>query len=123
MTSSRQMRAYVYYNTVEHSSQGNYDEHHNSAQDKCHYVTVFLGKTYGETMKKHIPYHAYLIRLWPSKRNGLAGHRVSLESVATGERKNFPDLESLFAFLKTQQEQNPAGPEAPSVNRHRGGIS
>jgi len=60
-------------------------------------------------MEKHIPYHAYLLRLWPTKRGGLAGHRVSLESVTTGERKNFPDLESLHAFLKTREEENPAG--------------
>jgi hypothetical protein len=60
-------------------------------------------------MEKRIPYHAYLIRLWPTKRNGLAGHRVSLESVTTGERKDFPDLESLHAFLKTREEENPAG--------------
>jgi hypothetical protein len=60
-------------------------------------------------MEKRIPYHAYLLRLWPTKRGGLAGHRVSLESVTTVERKNFPDLESLLAFLKTREEENPAG--------------
>ncbi|MBL7183538.1 MAG: hypothetical protein ISS50_03705 [Anaerolineae bacterium] len=70
-------------------------------------------------MEKYVPYHAYLLRLWPTKRGGLAGYRVSLESVATGERKNFPNLESLLAFLKTQEEENPVGPEDPSVNRHK----
>lgn len=71
-------------------------------------------------METYIPYYAYLLRLWPTKRGGLAGHRVSLESVATGERKNFPDLESLHDFLKTREEENPAGPEAPPVNKHKG---
>jgi hypothetical protein len=56
----------------------------------------------GEAMEKPIPYQAYLIRLWPTRRQGLAGCRVSLESVATGRQKNFPDLESLFAFLQGQ---------------------
>ncbi len=70
-------------------------------------------------MEKRVPYYAYLLRLWPTKRNGLAGHRVSLESVTTGERKNFPDLESLHAFLKTQEEESPAGSEALPVNKHK----
>lgn len=56
-------------------------------------------------MKKRIPYHAYLIRLWPTRRSGVAGYRVSLESVATGERQDLPDLESLFAFWRAQREE------------------
>ena len=52
-----------------------------------------------------IPYNAYLIRLWPTRREGVAGCRVSLESVADGQRSDLPDLESLFVFLRTQVEE------------------
>ena len=71
-------------------------------------------------MEKYVPYHAYLLRLWPTRRGGVAASRVSLKSVATGERRDFPDLERLLAFLRAQEEEeNPAGLEDPSVNRHR----
>ncbi len=52
-----------------------------------------------------IPYYAYLIRLWPTRRGGVAGCRVSLERAADGQRLNFPDLESLILFLRTQGEE------------------
>ena len=60
-----------------------------------------------------MPYQAYLIRLWPTRRQGLAGCRVCLESVATGRQKNFPDLESLLAFLQGQagEGRSPLGLE------------
>lgn len=51
------------------------------------------------------PYYAYLIRFWPTRRGGVASCRVSLEKVADGKRQNFPDLESLFVFLRTQVEE------------------
>lgn len=41
--------------------------------------------------------HAYLLRLWRSGANG--SWRASLQSVRSGERHMFPDLETLFAFL------------------------
>ena len=56
-------------------------------------------------MEKPLPYCAYLIRLWPSRRGGVAGHRVSVESVATGERRELPDLESLVAFLRVEEAE------------------
>ena len=56
-------------------------------------------------MKRPVPYCAYLIRLWPTKRQGVAGCRVSLQCVASGQRKNFPDLQSLLAFLQAQAEE------------------
>lgn len=56
-------------------------------------------------MKRYVPYHAYLLRLWPTQHDGRPGYRAYLESVATGERKNFPDLESLHAFLQAQREE------------------
>jgi hypothetical protein len=57
-------------------------------------------------MEKYVPYQSYLLRLWPTRRSGVAGFRVSLESVATGERRDFPDLERLLAFLQAQEEEN-----------------
>jgi len=57
-------------------------------------------------MEKYVPYHAYLLCLWPTKRGGVAAFRVSLESVATRERRDFPDLGSLLAFLQAQEEGN-----------------
>jgi hypothetical protein len=81
---------------------------------------VFLEKTLGGTMKKYVPYHAYLLRLWPTRHDGRSDYRASLESVATGQRRNFPDLESLLAFLRTQEEKNSVGPETPPINKHEG---
>jgi hypothetical protein len=57
-------------------------------------------------MEKYVPYHAYLLRLWPTRRGGVAGFRVSLESVATGERRDFPNLGRLLAFLQAQEKGN-----------------
>ena len=56
-------------------------------------------------MKRYVPYQAYLLRLWPTQHDGRADYRAYLESVATGERKNFPNLQSLLAFLQTQREE------------------
>lgn len=56
-------------------------------------------------MEKTLPYYAYMIRLWPSRRGGVAGYRVSVESVATGERSELPDLESLIAFLRAERAE------------------
>jgi hypothetical protein len=66
-------------------------------------------------MEKYIPHHAYLLRLWPTKRDGVADYRVSLEDVATSECKNFPDLESLLAFLKTQRDNSVSRNSSPKA--------
>lgn len=55
-------------------------------------------------MEKYIPCRSYLIRIWPTRRGGMAGYRASAQNVATRERKEFPDLESLLTFLRTQGE-------------------
>ena len=55
-------------------------------------------------MEKYIPHHAYLLRLWPARRGGVAAFRVSLESVATGERQDLPGLGRLLAFLQVQEK-------------------
>jgi len=65
-------------------------------------------------MEKYVPYQAYLLRLWPARRSGVVGFRVSLESVATGERRDFPDLGRLLAFLQAQEEGNPKNSEDTS---------
>lgn len=45
----------------------------------------------------HPDYRAYLLRLWRSGGDG--SWRASLQSVRTGERHVFADMESLLAFL------------------------
>jgi hypothetical protein len=62
-------------------------------------------------MEQPIQYCAYLIRLWPTKRQGVTGCRVSLQSVDGGHRRNFADLESLYAFLQSQTEEKDQAPE------------
>ena len=69
-------------------------------------------------MEQPIPYQAYLIRLWPTQRGGVTGYRVSLQCVATGQRRNFPDLQSLLAFLQTQAEEG-TQPERQEANPER----
>lgn len=66
-------------------------------------------------MEGYIPYRAFLVRIWPTKRGGQEGHRATAEDVATGERKHFPDLESLFVFLQASDEDpSRASPEGAS---------
>lgn len=55
-------------------------------------------------MEKPAPYKAYLIRLWPTRRGGVADYRVSIQSVATGQRSQCPDLNSLAEFLRSPDE-------------------
>lgn len=47
--------------------------------------------------------YSYLLRLWRSDDQW----RASLQSVQTGERHLFADLESLFAFLAEQASSPP----------------
>jgi hypothetical protein len=64
-------------------------------------------------MGDHIPYQSYLVRLWPVQRGGVAGYRVTVQSVATGERWDFANLESLLAFWSTLR----ASPEAGELSK------
>jgi hypothetical protein len=59
----------------------------------------------GRDEKQFLPYQSYLVRLWPTRREGVAGCRVSLERVADGQHFDFPDLDSLFVFLRTEVEE------------------
>lgn len=52
-------------------------------------------------MQNHLAYQAYLVRLWPTQRGGVADYRVTVQCVATSERRHFPDLGSLLAFWRT----------------------
>jgi hypothetical protein len=52
---------------------------------------------------KH-PYIAYLVRLWQARHAGALVWRASLEDPHTGELQGFSDIESLFAHLRKQAE-------------------
>lgn len=58
-----------------------------------------------QDVEQPVPYCAYLIRPWPTKRRSVADYRISLQCVANGQRKNFSDLDSLHAFLQAQAEE------------------
>jgi hypothetical protein len=63
-------------------------------------------------------YCAYLVRLWPTRRRGAADYRVSLESVATGDRRDFSSLESLLDYwraLRAGQEPDAPPPDPGST--------
>jgi hypothetical protein len=45
-------------------------------------------------------YLSFLLRLWRESEHG--AWRASLENVTTGERRGFPNLASLFAFLEAE---------------------
>ena len=57
-----------------------------------------------------MPYLSFLLRLWQAQLNDSLVWRASLESPLTGERRSFPDLESLLFYLqeKTNQPVQPA---------------
>jgi hypothetical protein len=45
---------------------------------------------------------SYLLRLWQAGREGALVWRASLESAHTGERRGFPNLAELYAFLEQE---------------------
>jgi hypothetical protein len=49
-------------------------------------------------------YRAYLLRLWQERSQGQWVWRASLEDPHRPERKGFPDLEHLSAYLKKLTE-------------------
>lgn len=55
-------------------------------------------------MPEPLDYQAYLVRLWPTRRGGAVDYRVTVQSVATGERRCFPDLEGLLAYWRDLRE-------------------
>jgi hypothetical protein len=53
-------------------------------------------------MTGYSQYQSYLLRMW--QESPQAPWRVSLQDATTGERRGFSDLESLYAYLSTQQD-------------------
>jgi len=52
-----------------------------------------------ETQQPATQYRSYLLRLWPADVNS-STWRVALEEIGqAGERRHFPDLETLFDYL------------------------
>jgi hypothetical protein len=50
-----------------------------------------------------LKYQSYLLRLWQPDRK--ANWRIMVESVGSGERQSFSDMESLYEFLKTRTDK------------------
>jgi len=62
-------------------------------------------------------YLSYLLRLWSNSGVGERGiWRAALESPLTQEQQHFPDLESLFAFLRTMTGPELAVDEEPATD-------
>jgi len=57
-------------------------------------------------------YKSYLLRLWTATYDGEPVWLASLQNTATGQRRGFSDLESLFAYLAA-----PAGGEKTAPDR------
>jgi hypothetical protein len=56
-----------------------------------------------ETSSTPSRYRSFLLRVWRESEHG--AWRASLESVTTGERRGFPDLPSLYAFLQAECQE------------------
>ena len=56
-----------------------------------------------DRMSKGQPrYLSYLLRLWQIESQGQLVWRASLEQARTGERRGFPDLAGLIAYLREE---------------------
>lgn len=53
-------------------------------------------------MTENVPYQSYLLRVWPARRAGATGCRISLQTIATGESANLAGLDSLLTFLEAR---------------------
>jgi hypothetical protein len=68
-------------------------------------------------MRDDRPHHlSYLLRLWQAGR-GQVNWQASLESPITGKRKGFPDLESVFDFIRVELQQ--AASQDKPLDEHR----
>jgi hypothetical protein len=61
-------------------------------------------------------YLAYLLRIWQVKVAGQLVWRASLEDPHTGERRGFPNLDALIAFLLEQVHHRQ--PEGEASQEH-----
>ena len=59
-------------------------------------------------------YKSYILRLWTATQDGKPTWRSSLQSITTGQRQGFPDLESLFAYLAVPVNGENAAPDCKS---------
>jgi hypothetical protein len=53
---------------------------------------------------KQDDYASYLLRLWKVEEDGQIMWRASLEDTRQADRRNFPNLAALIAFLQAQFE-------------------
>lgn len=68
-------------------------------------------------MRENRPPHlSYLLRLWQAGK-GQVHWRASLESPLTGRRQGFPDLESLFDYIRVELQQA-ASQDKPLERQH-----
>lgn len=57
-------------------------------------------------------YHSYLLRLWRAETDEGGNWRASLETVGSGEKRGFAQLEKLFLFLEQAHQDAAAPPNA-----------
>ncbi|MBN1485089.1 MAG: hypothetical protein JXA37_10230 [Chloroflexia bacterium] len=55
-------------------------------------------------MEHRRTYASYLLRMWQVRQVDRLTWRATLQCTATGETRGFPDLESLFCFLREQDQ-------------------
>lgn len=65
---------------------------------------------------KHDDYASYLLRLWQAEDDGQIVWRASLEDTRKADRRNFPNLAALMAFLQAK-----FGPTTRSEATHEAG--
>ena len=78
------------------------------------------------TLREEPHYRSYLLRLWrasddaePRPAVETAAWRASIESVPTGERRDFASLDELFDFVREQTGAQPAPDRGDASSRRR----
>jgi hypothetical protein len=62
------------------------------------------------SMARRRPALVFLVRLWPAENGGEPAWRASLESVGSGKKQTFANLDDLFACMRQRVAQaNPSG--------------
>ncbi len=65
----------------------------------------------GNMDRKAKAYISYLLRLYRVREGGVWTWRVFLEDPLSGQCHRFPDLESLYTFLKTETRRASGEPD------------
>ena len=70
---------------------------------------------------KHEPYKSYLVRFWWEDKRGESkgGWRGEVESVQTGQKRQFDDLEAMGHFFQERMEGT--GRTLKTANSDKGG--